>query len=355
MKPLTKKLLITSSCLMAAGALLIGAGYALGGWPGLKLTRSGLSSDSDRKEPYILRKTKIDAFTKADLNIGSEADIEILLSEDENFYLEYTMNGEYGEPVWDVSDDLLSLKQNDTTIGGIYFFQMGSVSDHESYSLRLYLPEGTVLSSLDIYNDFGSLDMKGIQTDAFSASLDYGNLNLSSCQFETADLQLDYGNLYLKQVLTDELDAVLDYGDLEMTDCRLGRGNIELSSGDLASSSSAADSLVVINEYGDLDLEQMTIRDADITLESGDLYFDAEGLESFTGTNEYGNAVILLHDDLDSYFFDLVTEFGELRLPESVSGRIESDVNEMHFVKSDGSKTVKFTAESGDIEVAASH
>ncbi len=314
MKPLTKKIMIISSSLMAAGLLLTGAGLAAGGGPGIALTPSGVQSTSDSAEPFRLDKTKLDSFTKAELRIGSEADIVILPSEDENFYLEYTLDGNYKEPDWDVREGTFTFSQEGRSSGGIFFFGSDTSSRITWPEIRLYLPEGTQLSFLDIYNDYGDLEMDGVSADSFSVYMDYGDVELSECSFSKADIELD--------------------------------------AGDLDASSSSIDNLALTNNYGYSSLTDMKVVSADLTIDSGDLYFDAEGLETLTGTNDYGDSEIVLHDEPDTYSFDLTTDYGEIQLPSDIEGRMDSDYMEMHFVQNaEGKKAVEFTADYGNIKI----
>lgn len=92
MKPVTKKILIISTCFMGAGVLLTCAGIAAGGWPGFEITRNGLRSAATQRQPYILEKTQIENFSELDINIGSEADIILKPSGNDHFYLEYTLD-----------------------------------------------------------------------------------------------------------------------------------------------------------------------------------------------------------------------------------------------------------------------
>lgn len=317
MKPVTKKILILSTCFMGAGILLTFAGIAAGGWPGFELTRNGLRSAATQRQPYILEKTQIDNFSGLDINIGSEADIILAPSDDDHFYLEYALDGDYEEPSYEISDGTFHFTQGDTgaAVNGIYFFSPGSLSENIAPEIRLYIPESAQLSDIKIYND--------------------------------------YGDLSIQQITAEHADIQADYGDIDLTDSVFANAEITLAAGDFEADSSAIANLAFINEYGDSEFDSMTVNTADLTAEAGDIYFNVTELLKLTGINEYGDTTLVLHDPLEGYSFNLNTEYGEISVPGSAPGRLDtSDMLEMSYTsQADGTQTVEFTAESGDIDV----
>lgn len=93
MKKITKRILITSAVTAGAGVVLMGAGIALGGWPGVVFTKDGIRSPYDQRTPYRQEKKEIDPFSELSLYIGSEADVSVAASEDGKYYIEYTLTG----------------------------------------------------------------------------------------------------------------------------------------------------------------------------------------------------------------------------------------------------------------------
>ena len=213
MKPVTKKILIISTCFIGAGVLLTCAGIAAGGWPGIEITRNGLRSAATQRQPYILEKTQIENFSELDINIGSEADIILKPSGNDHFYLEYTLDGDYEEPSYGISDGTFHFTQGSagTAINGIYFFGPGRLSKDIDPEIRLYIPESAQLSDMNIYND--------------------------------------YGNLSIQQVTAGNADIQADYGDIDLTDSAFASAAITLSAGDFEADSSTINELTFINEF----------------------------------------------------------------------------------------------------------
>ena len=98
----SKKIILTISAVtLTAGVLLTGIGYMKGGRFGFVFSDGKfISADSieEEKQPFILEKKKLDSVKGIDINILSYADIRILPSADNSFYLEYNLPGEYPKP-----------------------------------------------------------------------------------------------------------------------------------------------------------------------------------------------------------------------------------------------------------------
>lgn len=333
MKKTTKTILIVSACFMGAGILAAAAGVAAGGWFGLQITRDGIRSSSSGSEPCRLEKTKLDEFTSIKIDIGSEADIEFVPSDDGHCYLEYTLNGNDAEPVWNIAGSTFTLKQNGVMATGL-FFAGSDFSWNSGPVIRLYIPDGASFSDIDINNDYGNIDLNSLSADTLTLNLDSGDLDMENLTAGTADIYLDYG-------------------DLDMNGCHFTDAEIETDSGSIEAEDTVADTLLLTNNYGDSTLKNTTLRSADLTVESGDLYLEADELETLTGVNEYGDTTFVLRDAVENYTFDLLTEYGEISFSGDVPGRlISQDGSEMSYTsEADGSKKIEFTAESGDIKI----
>lgn len=315
MKSLTKKIFLISGCCMGAGLLLTGAGVASGGWPGFALTRTGVLSASSREEPYTMEKTRLEEFSGIDLVIGSEADIEFLPSNDNSFYLEYTLYGQSGRQVYDISDDTLHFTYDIDNSVGVYFFGLGSGTRSGSPVIRIYVPENRQLSKVDIRSSFGDLLICDLSAKQADIRVDYGDLNMENADFNT--------------------------------------GTLELSAGDLEISDSTIKTLSLTNEYGDCELTGMNVESAALTIDAGDLIFRADSLETLTGYNDYGDTSLTLPGQFVDYSFTLYTEYGEITVPEDAPGRLVSeDMMEMTYdSQGDGEKNIEFEASSGNIVV----
>lgn len=169
MKKITKRILITSAVTAGAGVVLMGAGIALGGWPGVVFTKDGIRSPYDQRTPYRQEKKEIDPFSELSLYIGSEADVSVAASEDGKYYIEYTLDGNYSEPKYELKNGKLSFTQQDHDgyMTGMFGLSIGNVSGEDSY-IKVYVPKGTVLDAADIYNDYGDVRWSAVNGKAVS-------------------------------------------------------------------------------------------------------------------------------------------------------------------------------------------
>ena len=316
MKKSTKAVLLSSFICIGAGILLSGIGFACGGQPGIILTRKGVFSSSSRPE-YTLHKTKIDSVSNVQIEINSMADIQILPSEDDHFYLEYKLDGNSDRPSYEVTDGTLHLTQDgsSTQIIGLDFGILGR-NDNTGYYCSLYIPEGTFLQTLNISGDSGDLSLESLSVDSAEIFLGFGDLDMKDSSFKDLTLKLD--------------------------------------SGDLSGKAVTADTLHLTNSFGNSNLQAFTGKDVTVNMDSGDFSMEAAALRSFSGVNSFGNMTLSIPAPLDIYAFDLGTEFGSVSLPENApeSFRSEDDVFEDYYkTEGTGDKKIEITAESGDIKI----
>ncbi len=317
MKTKSRTILIISISCIAAGILLAGAGRLLGGRPGYQITGTGLYSASNSGDVYRLEKTRLDRFTDLEVTVAGNADIELLPSDDEDFYLEYALDAAYNEPQWEISSDTFTLSQSGGgSLGTLFFFGSDfGIQSRDSCFIRIYIPAASSLSSVCVRDDAGNLDISGLSAEKASFDVDFGNLTVTGSTFGTLELYNDSGT-------TEVADT-------------------------------SAGSVISQNSFGSSSLKSVTAENVDITAESGSITLDVAGLETLTGNNEFGSTQIMLHDPLSSFSCQLETEFGSIQLPGSYEGRYISDGfgEESYSHETGGTRSLIFTAESGDITI----
>lgn len=171
MKTTTKRILLISLCMMLSGGILAALGWALGGFPGVTINSRGIHSINRHEEPYQLEKTTLKEFENLNIHIDSLADILILPSDDDSFYLQYCLDGEYDKPEYTIKDHTLTFIQKDNgngifNIGAIGFFTVGSQSTEDDFQLTLYVPQKHAFGNISIYNDYGNTAISNIACDS---------------------------------------------------------------------------------------------------------------------------------------------------------------------------------------------
>lgn len=306
----SKKIILTISAVtLTAGVLLTGIGYMKGGRFGFVFSDGKfISADSieEEKQPFILEKKKLDSVKDIDINILSYADIRILPSADNSFYLEYNLPGEYPEPAFSCTDGKLTLTQeNREPIAIIGFgFHDSQSSERE---VTLYVPPKAELNSCKLYSDSGNIQASDLTASVFGIGCDYGDvtlknikskgslaLNLSAGQLnadtlsgKTVTIYNDSGNISLDSCTSDDLHLETDYGDIQLDNAAVkNASDMTLDSGTLTIKNSALGAARITNDSGTISLAQVTGKSLEATSEYGDI--------SLTDTQLSDNAVLTL-------------------------------------------------------------
>lgn len=339
MKTTTKRILLISLCMMLAGGILTALGCALGGFPGVSVSSQGIHSVNRNVKPYEQEKTKLDAFQNLHIQIASQADIQILPSDDDSFYLEYLLDGEYSKPEYTIKEDTLTFTQKDNVNGFINLgttgiFLNSSLSTLGNFQLTLYVPEKSSFGDICVYDDYGDITIKNFTCDNLDLTLESGNLTLDSVKAATVTLSNDYGNVDIQNFSGDTAEIVLESGNFKMDTAEIN-------------------SLTLNNDYGNITLREFSGDTAELKLESGDLDLDAVKLAHLTCKNEYGNILLLLPKKLDAYTIYAETEYGEILLPPDAPYSYYSSEDDEAVYRMEGAtnQSLTLTTESGDIEL----
>ncbi|MCI8291957.1 MAG: DUF4097 domain-containing protein [Hespellia sp.] len=316
MKTTTKHIFMISGILMAAGIVLTLIGISFGGWPGVSISRYGISSSSAQHEPFTLEKTEIDAFSNLEIQMDTYADIQILPSEDEHFYLEYLLASHAEKPDYYVTDDSFVFRQHSISYASL---SLGSIhSDPINAYLALYIP--------------------------VDCNLDQLKIDVESC-----DLQIE--NIQAKSTEIHD-----NYGDIETKDSKLGTFDISLESGDFTARNMTTEQFSMKSEYGTVVFQDFSCdKQASFRMESGDLSLDATKLGSLSCKSEYGNILLQLPEDPITYSYDLTTEYGSIHLPFNAPiGYYSDDEDEVVYrtnTETGKEYRISIQTESGDIRI----
>jgi hypothetical protein len=316
MKTTGKKILIISLVMIIAGVLIGGLGLIFGGQPGITISRNGLHSSGEKANTYKLPKTKIDSYTNLNLKITSYADINVLPSDDDNYYIEYVLNGRYSKPSYQIENDTFSMGQNNygATFLNLGFFDTETTSVN-AY-INLYIPTNKSLGEVTIYNDTGDVSIDSLTADSADIDIEYGDVNLKNNVYETLNLSLD--------------------------------------TSDISATDTTAQTLTLYQEYGEATWKNFACDHADIKLDTSNLFLDAAKIQALECRTEYGDVTLLLPEELTTYQFDLSVEYGRIILPsEAPRGYATTEDDDMESYKTDGNKTnpIQVKSDTGNITI----
>ncbi len=257
MNKIAKKALITGTVLCVAGVILSTAGYFAGGrdfkYVSDHLYISG--EDSSEKNLSVMEKEQIDAFTR--LNVDFEdLDLDIRLSEDDHYYMEYSLatNGRKDPLIWEDKDGELTLKEAESDVDSYYVtYDLGIIGTNITQedivnTVILYVPEKAQLSSVDVRLSDGELTAEQLFCKKMKAELSNGGMTVDKAVFES-------------------FEAKLEDGDLQMCDSSFGKAaEIRNSNGDvfieMKNGSAAKTNIHLEATNGDVDTENLPQGDA---------------------------------------------------------------------------------------------
>lgn len=352
MKINSKKLICACLCIIIAGAVLTGIGILLGGWPGVAFSANGIQSPYKENGAYTIEKTKIDPFTNTELKVDSYADIRIQPSDDGQFYLEYKLDGEYGEPQYTVKQDTLTFTHRATPQKGFYFFKIGASSNSlvNAY-ITLYVPHNRDMGRLSIFNESGDVSVEDLTFGTTKLDVDYGNVDLQNMSFDDLELNVESGNITADSLAAKDILIESEYGDVSLKNISAEEAGLTLESGDLEAKSLNIERLNVTDEYGHLDLDDLSAETVGIEMESGNVFLGIKALTSLACKNAYGDVEIELPKDFADYAVDARCEYGSIKLPSDISQgyHISSDDEAVYRTDGKSDSTIKVDVESGDI------
>lgn len=313
MKTSKKTILLLSAVFIVIGVVITIIGIALGGKPGFSIGSNGIQSASQKEsDNFFLKKTPLESFQNIDMEVAY-SDIEILPSQDDNYYLEYVLKSENGKPTYQVANNTFTFRQNSTKSFSFDFAIFDS--EYLDTHLKLYIPNKQVI-------------------DSFHVSSDSGDVSIKQVTMNSMNLELAYGDLALNHIIGNTLNVKMDSGEMEV-------------------SNSEVKDVTAENSYGDVTFEHITADAMVLTIDSGDLEINNAKLTTLNSKNAYGDSLLHLADGIETYGCSLTTEYGDIELPTNAApGSFrDSDSTKSYKTTSDSNKKITIYADSGDIEI----
>lgn len=306
MKLWAKVCLITGTACTITGAALCGIGIVGHGLNYLCTADLNTFSRSagNSATPVVLEKTKMDSFQSLDLSLET-LDLEILPSEDENFYLSYTVSRSDNEdPIsWEVKNNALSLSENTSRNSGHYFhIDIGFLTELANHrnpegvdidSVRLYLPKGTVLSDAHISGNYGEMLLSDLSVEKGTITLPDGSLDIKNCKLKNCTVTSKFGDVDVTSSALTNCTFTLSDGDADFENVVFdGKNHVSCELGDISVESNHH-SLLQLNLTASTDLGSI---DLDDDLEK-DFMKTAGDSECVIHTNKNNSSELTLHSD----------------------------------------------------------
>lgn len=300
---------IASFVAIGVGVILVVIGLLWGGYPGIYVDADGVHGMSQIRETesVLQEKTSIEAFEEADIKIGY-TNVEIIPSDD--FYIEYAFAQKEDEPMINVKDGKLTIREKNRVYLFNFSINFGIGSVTKGSYLKLYIPKEQLLTKVVMNIEDGSLNADGVKANRVELKAEYGDVNWSNFQGEELSIKQNDGKLTL-----DHAKAA----------------NIEIE-----------------NEYGDSNLSGVTAQNIKMNCNDGKLKLEEIDSDNLDIQNEYGDIVLGLTRKLTSYNLQLSTEYGDIKIPET---KISSESDEQSYnVDNKSQHLIRIHCEDGNIQ-----
>ena len=358
MKKITKRILIASAVTAGTGVVFMGVGIALGGWPGVVFTKGGIHSPYEQKTPYRQEKKEIEPFSELSLYVGSEADVVVMASKDEKYYVEYTLDGNYGKPKCELTNGKLSIAQQDHNgyMTGMFGLNLGENLSGEKSYITVYIPKGTLLETADIYNDYGNVTLSNVSGKTFTVQSECGDVKTEQSETTSMELILNDGDVSVDGLKAETFVLQSEYGDSTISDVSSKVFTVQSECGEVELDRVLFEKMKVEALDGDVLSSEISCSFADVTLEYGDLRWDAQKLENLTCQAECGDVDLILPEELEKYEVDLQIEYGDLSLPKDTPhDQYREEDGEVSYrisaSEKNAGKKISVINEEGDVKV----
>ena len=296
MRKIVKRLLMAGVISCGVGVILYGAGSLLGGKEYVRaadLNRmSGTAMRDSEDNANKMPKTQIDDVSKIDVDFEN-IDFHIKTSDDEHYYLEYTLEGD------------------EVGVGQKNPFTYEAVGD--TLQLR---EQGGVASSRYVKIDIGALS-----------------------DIITGQETREYENEVTLYVPKDQMI----------------NGAIKMGDGDLEVADVKTEALKIASNYGDISLDGLTMKDSTVKSDDGDIEMTGMSFEGKNVVNTaYGDVDVILKDETkDSLSISCETKYGEIETSKDLKGNqnVSDDASFYERKVDQATGNLKINADDGDISV----
>lgn len=321
MQKRVKGLLVAGVVLSAVGIGLFAIGAGTGGIAYVGAADlNKMDGNAKRKNGAIQEKTELARFDRIDASFG-DANLRILPSDDDTYYLAYEFYGSEEEEPLEYAVENGTLTMADRVKNGTYFQVdisfiselLGKAEPAADNVVTLYVPESAVFADSKIKVGDGDLELEGFNCKRAELDMSYGDLKLRDCTLEDSVIDSADGEVEADGLTCTRSQIGLHYGNLILTDALAADCIVELADGDLAAEGLAVSgNLEISNSYGDVDLQLARTADSTISAALKTEYGKIDLGEPFEKCGRLTEG-----DDKAEYTFEAEQEEGSLKVSVS--------------------------------------
>lgn len=252
MKNTTRIVLICAGAAVAAGAILMLAGYFSGAKLTITRDQSGVHAVDLKKRQIV--NAKLRPFENIDCSV--ECDVTV------------------------VSGNGYSIKINNSLYDGLinYSVQNGrliisdKINRHDDQMnmnfgvkipksiVTVTVPKGKRFGTVKLNSDFGDIATNGLHTDTLTVDTDDGDCDVQSGQSNSLSVTDNYGDVNLQDITADTLAVKAENGDLLLKTINAGNVTISNDYGQTSLFGVKANNLTTTNGNGDISLGEVRVQ-----------------------------------------------------------------------------------------------
>lgn len=286
-----KGIAIIAGAMVAAGILLTGIGFLLGGNQPIYLDSKGIhvgvrEGGKVGDDRLVSFSHDVDSFS----NISVDLDYyDVDLVPGDRFAVQGAYLSREGEPVIKVENDTLKIEDGRHVGVNVSIDLPGLISYKKQPNITIYYPETTKLKHVAIDCDlsdlafenltaeqaefdleFGKLDLSGITANRIAVEMNSGECSLKGIKAaEKLDISNEFGKISLENAETKNLKLEADSGDVTLTDMTFDTGDLTLDLGKLTARGIVSNGMKVESSKGEVNVAGKLTGLTDITSDMG--------------------------------------------------------------------------------------
>lgn len=207
-----RKFLIVCGIVISVGLLLSLIGWILGGIRGLIGVEDKVSWISFGGHGEEARTMKVEPFSSIDLDCDMGS-VELIRSD--NFSVELNYDKKIGAPEVEVEGGTLAVTSQ---AHRDWWFDLSIFKgrDYADTKVKIYYPEGTVFKNVQLENDMGDLNLKGIQAENVDVASNCGDVKLDGVIADSLRIDCDMGSTDARNIQTKGVDVEANMGNVKL-------------------------------------------------------------------------------------------------------------------------------------------
>lgn len=366
MRDKTRIILFIGIVCCAVGAILIGVGTLFGGKTyvmNADLNHLSGSATKKRSDDFLRREEKqLSELKGVKMDVNLE-DIRIESSEDENFYLSYSVwQGKDGEESisYEVKDGILNLKEKKGMSHDVYInidifdiLENGKNLNEEDDTIVLSIPRGRTLDSMTIQSNMGDLEINDTNAKKIDIQLSSGDMDISNFSADGGKIEDQDGEINIEKSKLDNVDFYSSMGDVLIEDITWNKGSISMGDGDMKITNSNLQNIKFDSSMGDLALQDVVWDTGNISTADGDIKAKQwKPIGKIKIESAMGDINIHIEDSRqDTVSYDVQTYDGMIYVSDKLDGKLREDDYTATFSKSADEEKAKLSIESHDGDI----